>query len=132
LKWIDNLKQKAKAIKKESYALAIAYKDPRTPWYAKALIIITVGYLLSPIDLIPDFIPVLGYVDDLIIIPLLISLSIKLLPAEVLSESREIAKQEMQTKKGKAWWFAILIIVFYLFIAFLVLRQFQFLTKLKV
>ncbi|QHT67301.1 DUF1232 domain-containing protein [Rhodocytophaga rosea] len=125
MKWAEKLKQKARAMKVESYALAIAYKDARTPWYAKTLIVVTLGYLLSPIDLIPDFIPVLGYIDDLIIVPALIALSLKLLPQQVLHDSREQAKQHISTKKGKAWWFAIAIILFWLFIAFLFLRHFN-------
>lgn len=77
MKLLDNLKQKAKKLKSEAQVLMIAYKDNRTPLKAKILIGITVGYLLSPIDLIPDFIPVLGILDDLIIVPALIALSIK-------------------------------------------------------
>jgi uncharacterized membrane protein YkvA (DUF1232 family) len=118
------LKQKAKLLKSESYALAFAYQDNRTPWYAKFLIIITLGYLLSPIDLIPDFVPVLGYLDDLIILPLLIAISIKLIPQEVLAESREKAKQHIENKKKLAWWFAGLIILFWLTIVFFIVRKF--------
>jgi len=124
MKLIRILKQKAKSLKSESYALAFAYQDNRTPWYAKFLIVITLGYLLSPIDLIPDFIPVLGYLDDLIILPLLITISIKLIPQEVLVESREKAKQHFENKKKSAWWFAVLIIAFWLTIVILFVRKF--------
>lgn len=72
--------------------LIIAYADKRTPLTAKILIGLTIGYLLSPIDLIPDFIPIIGFLDDLIIVPLLISLSIKLIPIKVLTEAREIGR----------------------------------------
>ena len=66
---LDKLKARARALKKEVYAVYLAARDPRTPWYAKGLILLIVAYALSPIDLIPDFIPVLGYLDDLILIP---------------------------------------------------------------
>ena len=124
MKLIENLKQQTKALKKESYALAFAYQDNRTPWYAKFLIVITLGYLLSPIDIIPDFIPVLGYLDDLIIVPLLIIISIRLIPKEILAESREKAKQHIENKKKSVWWFAVLIIMFWLTIGYLILWKY--------
>ncbi len=66
---LDKLKVRARALKEEVYAVSIAARDPRTPWYAKALIFLVVAYALSPIDLIPDFVPILGYLDDLILVP---------------------------------------------------------------
>ena len=81
---LSYLREKAKQLKTDVYALYLAYKDPRVPWYAKAFMALIIGYALSPIDLIPDFIPVLGYLDDLIIIPAGISLSLKMIPKEVL------------------------------------------------
>lgn len=98
---INSLKEKSKHLKTETYALYLAYRDPRVPWYAKVLIVMIIGYALSPIDLIPDFIPVLGYVDDLIIIPAGISLAIKMIPKEVLEEYREKAKFEPISGKSK-------------------------------
>ena len=89
MKAIQRLKQKAKKLKSEVEVLIIAYKDKRTPIIAKILIGITAGYLLSPIDLIPDFIPVLGLLDDLIIVPFLIKLSIKIIPKIVLDDARK-------------------------------------------
>jgi len=88
---LDKLKTHARALKREAFAVYIAAKDPRTPWHAKAVAFITIAYAFSPIDLIPDFIPVLGYVDDLLIVPAGIALAIRLIPAEVLKEAREIA-----------------------------------------
>jgi uncharacterized membrane protein YkvA (DUF1232 family) len=82
--------------KLEAYCLYLAAKDPRTPWYAKALVICIVGYALSPIDLIPDFIPILGYLDDLIIIPAGMALAIRLVPHEVLDDCRRRAPLTMQ------------------------------------
>src|SRR3546814_16019789 len=87
-----NLKSWAKRIKRDGLTLWFAGKNPRTPWYAKALAVFVVAYALSPIDLIPDFIPVLGYVDDVLLLPALIWLAIRLLPSEVLSECREIGR----------------------------------------
>ena len=78
----------AARLKTETSAVYLACRDPRTPWYAKALAILVVGYALSPIDLIPDFIPVLGYLDDMVIVPAGFALAIKLIPSEVLDDSR--------------------------------------------
>lgn len=85
-------RQKARRLKSEVHALYLAYRDPRVPLHAKILAAVVVGYALSPIDLIPDFIPVLGYVDDLILLPLGIALTIKLIPNEVLSDCRKKAR----------------------------------------
>jgi uncharacterized membrane protein YkvA (DUF1232 family) len=85
---LQKWKEQARALKKEIHALLIAYQDPRTPWYAKAWALVVLAYALSPIDLIPDFIPVLGYLDDLVLLPLGIALAVKLIPAEVMAEAR--------------------------------------------
>jgi uncharacterized membrane protein YkvA (DUF1232 family) len=85
---LQKLKTHARALKKEVLAVYLAARDPRTPWYAKGLVLLVVAYSLSPIDLIPDFIPILGYLDDLIIVPGGIWLAIRLIPPEVLSEAR--------------------------------------------
>jgi len=85
---IDNLKSRARALKDETFAVYISAKDSRTPWYAKAIAVCTVAYALSPIDLIPDFIPILGYLDDILIVPAGIALAIRLIPAGVLEDAR--------------------------------------------
>ena len=92
-------KQRARWLATEVYALSLAYKDPRVPWYAKAVAMVVVWYAFSPIDLIPDFIPVLGYVDDLVVIPLGIFLALRLIPKEVLSECR--AKAQASADRGR-------------------------------
>src|SRR5512146_2149103 len=92
-------KQRARQLKTRTYALYLAYQDRRTPWYARLVAICVVGYLFSPIDLIPDFIPVLGYVDDLVLVPLGIALAIKLIPHDVLAECQARAETAMQTDK---------------------------------
>jgi uncharacterized membrane protein YkvA (DUF1232 family) len=90
------LRQKAEDLKKETYALYLAYRDPRVPWYAKAVAAATVAYAVSPIDLIPDFIPVIGYLDDLVLVPLGIALSVRLIPADIMKECRQKARQKFQ------------------------------------
>lgn len=85
------LKDWARSLKREVHAIYLAARDPRTPWYAKALAICVAGYALSPIDLIPDFIPVLGYLDDVILVPLGILAVVKLIPPQVMAESRVAA-----------------------------------------
>jgi uncharacterized membrane protein YkvA (DUF1232 family) len=95
---IEKLKARARALKNEAYAVYLAAKDPRTPWYAKALIFFVVAHTFSPIDLIPDFIPVLGYLDDLIITPGGLWLAVRLIPPEVLEEARREAKSKGQER----------------------------------
>lgn len=95
------LKTWARRIKRDGVTLWFAGKHPRTPWYAKALGLFVVAYALSPIDLIPDFIPVLGYVDDVLLLPGLIWVTIKLLPAEVLAECRSQADGWMASQNAK-------------------------------
>ena len=88
---LKKLKARAKALKTEIHALAIACRDPRTPWPVRVLALLVVAYALSPIDLIPDFIPVLGYLDDLILLPLGIALLVRLIRPEVLTDARQTA-----------------------------------------
>lgn len=97
----SSLRSWAKKLKRDGVTLWFAGRNPRTPWYAKALGVFVVAYALSPIDLIPDFIPVLGYVDDVLLLPGLIWVAIKLLPAEVLAESRSQADEWMASKGAK-------------------------------
>ena len=85
---LDKLKSRARTLKNEAFAVYLAAKDPRTPWYARALVFFVVAHTFSPIDLIPDFIPVLGYLDDLLITPGGLWLAIRMIPAEVLEEAR--------------------------------------------
>lgn len=126
---ITKLKQRARQLKSETQVLMIAYKDERTPLAAKILIGLTVGYLLSPIDLIPDFIPVLGFLDDVIIVPLLISASIKLIPAIVLSDARQRIKDNPSITKKSNWFFAALIIIVWLLLLYFTYRHFKHLWK---
>jgi len=96
------LKDWARAIKRDVHALYLAARDPRVPWYAKALALCVAGYALSPIDLIPDFIPVLGYLDDLIIVPIGIVAVVKLIPPEIMAEHRAAALAATQRPMSRA------------------------------
>jgi len=87
-RWRERWKARARALKTEVHALLLACRDPRVPWRAKIVASLVVAYALSPIDLIPDFIPVLGYLDDLILLPLGLLLALKMMPPEVLRECR--------------------------------------------
>lgn len=95
-------KQRARAVKRETYALYLACRDPRTPWYAKALAATVVAYAFSPIDLIPDFVPVLGYLDDLVLVPAGILLAIRLIPAPVVQDCRERAEAMVERPTSRA------------------------------
>ena len=106
----EDLKQRAQQLQAETYALYYAARDPRTPWVAKLLVAGIVAYALSPIDLIPDFIPVIGYLDDLILLPLGILWAIKLIPPMVLAECRARAQANLAQRKPVSWAAATMII----------------------
>ncbi|MDF2840203.1 MAG: hypothetical protein K0Q99_975 [Clostridia bacterium] len=108
---LEKLKTKAKGIKQEVAALYLAYRHPDVPWYAKVFIAIIIGYAISPIDLIPDFIPVLGYLDDLILIPAGIALALKMIPKEVMRECRKQAAEMNRSTMGRGWIAAALILL---------------------
>lgn len=113
---IRGLKQRFGKLKQDAALLPVALLDRRTPISAKLLAAITLGYLLSPIDLIPDFIPVLGLLDDLLIVPLLLSLTFKLIPAAVLEDIRQSGKAKAKLKKK--WYFALPLVLFYLLLGY--------------
>ena len=94
---LAELKQRARHLKAETFVLYLAARDPRTPWYAKLLVAGIVAYAVSPIDLIPDFVPVLGYLDDLILIPAGIALAVKLVPDSVLTDCRARPRKSSKT-----------------------------------
>ena len=113
-------KQRAKTIKRDTYVVYLACRDPRTPWYAKWFAGGVVAYALSPIDLIPDFIPVLGYVDDLILIPLGIALAVRMIPKAVLADCRvkaQAASERPASRKAAAVIITIWVIAASLLIA---------------
>ena len=106
---LKQLRLHVRRLKNEIMTLYLAARDPRTPWYAKVVIACVVAYALSPIDLIPDFIPVLGYLDDLILLPLGIYLALKLIPAEVLIDARRRAAETTPSNLPKSWPAALII-----------------------
>jgi uncharacterized membrane protein YkvA (DUF1232 family) len=113
---IMNLKQKARELKNKIAALFLALKKKETPIYAKIAVAVTICYALSPIDLIPDFIPVLGYLDDLIILPALIALCLRLIPEDIMKICDEEAKDMWKNGKPKKWYYGLPIIIFWIII----------------
>ena len=114
---IDTWQGRARRLKRETYALFLAYRDPRVPWYAKALAACVVAYAFSPLDLIPDFIPVLGYLDDLILVPLGIALPLKMIPPEVMTESRIRAQEALSEDRPRNWIVGGIIVAIWLLLA---------------
>jgi len=108
--WADDLRA-------DIYALYLAYSDPRVPWYAKVLVAAIVAYALSPIDLIPDFIPVIGYLDDLLLIPAGIALATKLIPKEVLEEHRANARLRLAEGHPRSRLGAVLVVTLWVVLA---------------
>ena len=122
-----NLKDRAKQLKTDIPAVFLALKDKKTPWYAKVFAALTVAYALSPIDFIPDFIPVLGYLDDLIILPLLVMLTVKFIPDDVFAQYREKAQDLWANGKPKKWYYALPIVIVWTIIIFLIIKAIFFL-----
>ena len=118
---IETWKQRAGQLKMETYAIYLAYRDPRVPWYARLFAACVVGYAFSPIDLIPDFIPVLGYLDDLILVPVGIFFALKMIPPPVMAECREKARAVMAQGRPVNKKAAVVIIVIWLLLATLVI-----------
>jgi uncharacterized membrane protein YkvA (DUF1232 family) len=117
MEFLAGLKQRARHLKADTFALYLAARDPRTPWYTKLLVAGIVAYAFSPIDLIPDFVPVLGYLDDLILIPMGIALAIKWVPHSVLTECRVRAQETIQNGKPVSWVAGTVIVVIWLVLA---------------
>lgn len=120
-KQMDKWRERARVLKRETYTLYLAYRDPRVPWYAKLFVAFIIGYALSPVDLIPDFIPVLGYLDDVILLPLGIRLALKMIPEPVLEECRVQAAEMFAAERPRSWlggvaivliWLVVLLVLF--------------------
>ena len=117
--FIEQWKQQAKKLKIETYALYLAYRDPRVPLYARIFAGCVVGYAFSPIDLIPDFIPIIGYLDDLVLIPLGIKIALSMIPENVMIERREKAQEIIRQGKPVNRVAAVIIISIWLLLAVL-------------
>ena len=115
--FIDQLLRRAKQLKIETYALYFACRDPRVPWYARFFVACIVGYAFSPIDLIPDFIPFIGYLDDLILVPMGIKIALSMIPGNVMIESREKAQEIIRQGKPVSRVAAIIIILIWILLA---------------
>lgn len=113
----SKIRLRAKQLKQEVIVLSLAFKDKRTPFIAKLLIGLTISYALSPVDLIPDFIPVLGYVDDLIILPLMVVVSLKLIPKSVIEDCRKRVNSNIRLNKKAGMFSAIAIVLVWILLA---------------
>ena len=121
MKAVDRLKGRARALKAELVAVYYAFQDPRVRFLPRAIIGLALAYSLSPIDLIPDFIPILGYLDDLVIVPALIGAAIRLIPREVMDDARSRAEAEPLRLK-KNWAFAALFIAVWILVPYSIVR----------
>lgn len=117
-------KARAKMLKADVPAVFLALRERETPWTAKVLAAVTVCYALSPIDLIPDFVPVLGYLDDLLILPLLVAATVRRIPQPVLERCRARSQDLWREGRPKRWWYALPIAAIWAAVVFLVIRAF--------
>ncbi len=106
---MDSIRNHARLLKRDTLAVWYASRDKRTPWVARLLAVVVAAYALSPVDLIPDFIPVLGYLDDLILIPAGIALALRLIPPEVMATAR--TRAESSLARPNPWWMTLLVIL---------------------
>ena len=120
MKVLEGWKQRARQLKVETYAVYLAYRDPRVPWHARVFAACVVAYAFSPIDLVPDPIPILGYLDDLVLVPLGIAVALKMIPPEVMAECRERADAAMREGKPTNWKAAAPIVSLWIIMALLV------------
>lgn len=113
----DNWRERVRRLQRETYVLYLAYSDPRMPWYARVWVLIVLAYAVSPVDLIPDFIPVLGFLDDLLLVPMGIWVAVRLVPAEVMADCREQANEEMALGRGPGWAATVVVVGVWLALA---------------
>ncbi|KAF5086499.1 hypothetical protein DSECCO2_58090 [anaerobic digester metagenome] len=117
-----NWREDLKKLKYETYTLYLSYKDPKVPLYLKILIILFLGYILSPIDLIPDFIPVLGYLDDFILVTIGIPMLMKRIPEEILREHEQEARLKFNDNTPKSWYVGFIVILIWILIIIIILK----------
>ena len=119
-----SLKERANRLKSDIPAVFLALKSKETPWYAKVCAAITIANALSPIDLVPDFVPVLGYLDDVILLPLLVALTVKFIPKETFQKYREEAEGMWDNGKPKKWYYAIPVVAFWAIVIIVLVNTF--------
>ena len=118
---LETWKWRARELTAQTYALYLAYRHPRTPWYAKVFAALVVGYVFSPVDSIPDFIPVVGFLDEMVVVPISVALAAKLVPPDVFVECREKARGVAEGEKPVSRVVAVVVVaVWLLFVAFAV------------
>lgn len=120
-----NLRDKTKELKADIPVIYLVLKDKDTPVLAKVFAGIMVGYALSPIDLIPDFIPVLGYLDDVILLPLFIILTMKMIPEEIWEKNRRLSENLWKDGRPKKWYYAVPIIVLWILVLCVIVKNFR-------
>lgn len=118
------LKERASSLKKDILAVFLALKAKETPILAKILAFLTVAYALSPIDLVPDFIPVLGYLDDVLVLPALVALTVKLIPKDIFERYRQEAEGMWENGKPKKWYYAVPIVLLWTLIIWMIVKAF--------
>lgn len=112
--FLEYWRQKTRELKTHTLVLYCAYRDPRVPWYAKLFVAAILAYAFSPIDLIPDFIPVLGYLDDLLIIPAGVYLALKMIPPQVLADCREQARESLAGNRPEFRFMGVIVVLIWL------------------
>ena len=118
------LKERAASLKKDIPAVFLALKAKETPILAKIVAFLTVAYALSPVDLVPDFIPVLGYLDDLLILPALVALTVKLIPKDIFERYRQEAEGMWKDGKPKKWYYAVPIVLLWVLMLWMIVKAF--------
>jgi uncharacterized membrane protein YkvA (DUF1232 family) len=119
-------KQRARQLTAQTYALYLAYRHPKTPWYAKVFAALIVGYVFSPIDPIPDFIPLVGLLDEMVVVPIGVLISMRMIPTDVFVECQERAREATEGDKPVSWVAAVVVIAIWLLcVALTVLLAFR-------
>jgi len=118
------LKERASSLKKDIPAVFLALKARETPILAKIMAFLTVAYALSPVDLVPDFIPVLGYLDDVLVLPALVALTVKLIPKDIFERYRQEAECMWKDGKPKKWYYSVPIVLLWVLIIWMIVKAF--------
>jgi uncharacterized membrane protein YkvA (DUF1232 family) len=112
--YLDAWKRRARQLSAQTYALYLAYRDPRTPWYAKVFVALVVGYVFSPIDPIPDWIPAVGLLDEMVVVPIGVLIAAKMIPRQVMEESREKAREVAEGERPASRVAAVVVVALWL------------------